>query len=529
MLGVGLDDLVRRDAQRRARAARNWVAASATITASMAFAAAYSINQRNEAQVMRGKAETLIEFMLSDLSDRLEPVGKLDILQAVGGEVLDYYADQDLKSLDPAALSRRAQALMKLGQVDERRGDLDAALKAYEAAFASTEEQLRRAPSDPDRVFDHAQSVFYVGNVALIRGDYNEGEARFQQYFDMAQTLVEFDKVNPKWRLEVSYSANNLGALAFNRAKYAASIPYFEKAVETRRELAGESPDDRKFKLAYASALSWLAYAQIAVGENGNALDQLNKEIAIYESLDASASSEDFLALEKRITAERRVSVAQLSLGNVVEAKFALDRAERIGEMLVGREPDNLLALNNIAITQRLQSNLSGLSGDKRSALTEAERALSAARAVAKRDKSQVAFKANLGYALAQRIIIEPESAASALEELDTLLRDPSIGSTGNDPEFRVRAGLAQAVHARSIGRAEDAKRLASQTLAAVEVGSFQLTVEAQRTLALLLAESGDRDGSSQICDQLLAKGIRHPELLALQKGLRNDRVTSRP
>lgn len=530
MLGVGLDDLVRREAKARARRTRAVVLATSGIAASMTFAAVFAFQQRNEASAARGRAEALVEFMLRDLSDRLEPVGRLDILEEVGGKVLDYYADQDIKMLDAEALSRRATALMKLGQVDERRGDLDAALKAYEAAFASTAEQLRRAPNDPDRIFDHAQSVFYLASISVARGDYEAGERQFREYYDYAKILTKIAPGDTRSQLELTYATNNLGALAYNRGQYAASIPYFEKSLAVKRMLAADRPEDRKIHLALASTLSWLAYAKLAVGENSDALDKLKEEISIYENV--AADDEDFLVLEKLITAERRASVAHLSLGDVAESIAALERAAKIGETLVAREPDNLLSLNNVAITLRLQSNMSALAGDSRSALTQAESALASARAVVKREPTNIDLKTNLGYAHAQRIIVEPTTAAAISEELDRLLRDPQIASSGADPEFRVRARLAQAIRARSIGRADEAKQLAGQTITSIGVEPHLLTAESQRALALLMVEAGDRESAIRICNELFAKGIRHPELMGLRQRLNagpEARLPSRP
>ena len=36
-------------------------------------------------------------------------------------------------------------------------------------AMAGTAEAVRRSPNDPQRLFDHAQNVFYVGEIARIR------------------------------------------------------------------------------------------------------------------------------------------------------------------------------------------------------------------------------------------------------------------------------------------------------------------------------------------------------------------------
>src|SRR5690606_9420108 len=110
----------------------------------------------------RSHAEGLVEFMLGDLRTRLAPEGRLATLDAVGKEALGYYAAQDPASLDADALARRARALQLIGQVYDERGQLDQALDVFRKAADSTAELLARDDGNPQRVFDHAQSVFGV-------------------------------------------------------------------------------------------------------------------------------------------------------------------------------------------------------------------------------------------------------------------------------------------------------------------------------------------------------------------------------
>jgi len=99
MMGVGLDELAQREAQRRHRRLYAITAASVAgmlFTSGLAYTA---IDARDEARDQRREAEGLIEFMLGDLRDKLQPVGRLDVLDAVGARALAYYEGQDKTSL----------------------------------------------------------------------------------------------------------------------------------------------------------------------------------------------------------------------------------------------------------------------------------------------------------------------------------------------------------------------------------------------------------------------------------------------
>jgi tetratricopeptide (TPR) repeat protein len=279
MLGVGLDDLVRRDAARRSREAWTITATSLIGTIAAAALAIYAGAKSNEATLMRGKAENLIEFMLTDLKERLEPVGRLDVLAAVGDRALAYYADQEPKSLSDDALARRAKAVMQLGTIDFRRNDIEAAFEAYLAAETATGELLRRAPNDPDRIFDHAQNVFYVGEAALGKYDRKRGEDQYREYLRLAERLVEIDADNPKWRLELAYATSNLGSLKIEIGDFAAAIPFFASSIDARYALWQAAPDDRKLRLAYAYAISWRAFAELQRGHFRSAAELIRLQL----------------------------------------------------------------------------------------------------------------------------------------------------------------------------------------------------------------------------------------------------------
>jgi tetratricopeptide (TPR) repeat protein len=520
MLGVGLDDLVRREARERARKTRAAVGVISTFAASMTFAAVFAFNQKNEAQRARGEAEDLIEFMLSDLKDRLDPVGRLDILEEVGGKVLAYYDNQDLKSLDADALSRRARGLMQLGAVDQARGDLDAALKAYEAAFASTQENLRRAPNNPDRIFDHAQSVFYVANVAVERNDFDRGERGFLEYQALAQRLLNLDGADPKWRLEAAYARSNLGALEFKRGAYAASLPYFEESAAIREKLAQEAPTDRATAFAHANALSWLAYAQLASGDNASAIETLQRQLAIYQSFDSNFEGVDYQSLEKRITAERRLAEGHLGLGNLPSARVAIERAAKIGDLLLKREPENMNSLANVGITERRRSYLAGLEGDKPGEIASAQKALDIARRVFERDRSHFASNLNFGWALVRLISARPADAAPEAGELTALLDSTPLPKAGEAVDFYVTASLALVVQRKAIGDLAGAQSRVETAIEAVRNRHQQLTAGAQTAYAELLAEAGEFDDADEILSALFQRGVRTPEILKLHERL---------
>jgi tetratricopeptide (TPR) repeat protein len=195
------------------------------LTSSLAIVA---IQARDEARDQRREAEGLVGFMLGDLRGTLEPIGRLDALDGVGSRVLTYYERQNKGSLTDEALAQRSRALTLLGEIASSRRDLDGALRRYREAMAGTAEALRRAPSNPQRLFDHAQNVFWVGEIARQRGNLDGAEEASREYQRLAGRMIAIDPGNPKWRMEGQYAATNLGIVLTERGQYAEASAEFE-------------------------------------------------------------------------------------------------------------------------------------------------------------------------------------------------------------------------------------------------------------------------------------------------------------
>ena len=108
MAGLGLDELVQRDAQRNRHRVMAVTAGALTAALIMGMLSVAALNARGEAEHQRAEAERLVEFMLTDLRHRLKGVGRLDVMAAVNESALQYYKDENLASLPADSLERRA-------------------------------------------------------------------------------------------------------------------------------------------------------------------------------------------------------------------------------------------------------------------------------------------------------------------------------------------------------------------------------------------------------------------------------------
>jgi tetratricopeptide (TPR) repeat protein len=361
MLGVGLDELVRRDTQRRIRQLMGITAASLVgliITGALATAAWIA---RNEAQRQRAHAEGLIEFMLTDLRKQLEPSGRLDAMDGVGREALKYYEAQNPVHLDAQSLSRRARALRLMGEISVQRGDLSDALRSFEQASVTTGELLARSPADGQSVFNHAQSVFWVGEIARQHGDTAKAEVAFQEYRTLAGRLIAIDPSNDDWQAEVAYAESALGILFLQAGRATEATDSFGRSLAVAEDLARRKPGDLNRQLELAQGHAWLADALQRRGRLAEARGHSETELQIDRAILAKDGT---IRLAKFSTIDVLQSLGRLAIleGDLKSALgYFKDSADRAETLLVGeRENMNLnsvVAIAQVALGESLLAN----------------------------------------------------------------------------------------------------------------------------------------------------------------------------
>ncbi len=340
ILGVPFDKLARREQQRRHRTMFLITCASLLLATLLVVFSVVTITSRRDAESQRTHAEGLVEFMLGDLRKKLEPDGKLATLDAVGKEALAYYAAQEPESLDADALARRARALQQIGEVLNLRGQLDEALGVFKQAADTTAELLEREPDVAQRIFDHAQSVFWVGYIAYQRGDFMVAEPAFNQYKALAEQLVAIDPSNPDWQAEVGYANSNLGTLLYSQGRVQQAAAVFAHELEMAGALSRAKPFDLPRQMRTGQAHAWLADSLFAQGQLADAAAHRLVEVSIYEALLGNDRNQNVVK-EALSVAERSHARIVGALGNAELAASQMQRSADIAEELLQVDPEN--------------------------------------------------------------------------------------------------------------------------------------------------------------------------------------------
>ncbi len=512
MIGVGLDELAQREAQRRSRRLYAITAASVAgmlFTSALAYTA---IDARDEARDQRREAEGLIGFMLGDLRDKLQPVGRLDVLDAVGVRALAYYEKQDKQSLTDDALAQRSKALNLMGEIAASRGDLDGALRRYREALAGTAEALRRAPDDPQRMFEHAQSVFYVGETARLRGDIEEAGRQFREYRRLADGMIAADPANPTWQLEGVYASTNLGIVQNGEGNYAEAAATFHKSVGAMERLLATEPSNPKYLQLLSEALANSSDAEENAGRLGLAIRQRERQLSLLAPYLAQDRPDADLRQDAMI-ANMALSRQRFMLGETREALVQAQTAVSIGQRLVELDPDNANWLGRSAITELNQATLLLRSGRDAEAQSAADTGCRKAEALAAKDPTVSFFQEARRRCLALRAELAAVhgSTAEAVALARQYLADVRSAQQGGSINDRFAPGQAQKLVGDILWRSGD--RAGAQAAWRSGLAAWPRDIaETPSQLAArgeMLRGVNQRDEGRRIAAQLSAMGFR--------------------
>jgi tetratricopeptide (TPR) repeat protein len=489
LLGVGLDQLIRRDTRRRQRRLLAATAASAVIALTMTFLAFQAISARDDARRRLSQSEDLIGFMLGDLREQLAPLGQVRVLQSVGDKALEYFASLDPEDLTSTARLRQSRALYQIGDVYYELGAFHEAHRSFALSLRIAKALAREAPDDPERLFELAQAHFWVAYAAFSSASLDVAEQHFVAYRDTAERLLELGPENVDWAMETFWASNNLGSLAFRQSDFHGALGYFETAL-TRMETILERAPSQERLTEKSATQSWLASTHYRLGQ----LSQARQ--AFLQALASGAGAESAFAREDRSYQLAKLARVELYLGDLDGLRQRLAQALALNQELSRNDPDSRKFLYGTTLRRTQIGLLASAAPAPFAELRRDTEILLATDAPPPNWRSLALQVARLGLLQGHP---DAQTWAETLLEGDLELVDPDA-----------RLDLLTALAAVD---AQWRQSLAEATMAAETAyaggADLQLALPLIRAYAVL----GDEAAASSLTEALLHRGVRHPEL----------------
>lgn len=514
MLGVGIDDLKQRDAQRRVRVFAGIAAGSAIVAVAMLVLSFYAVSAQKEAELRRGQAEELIGFMLGDLRGKLQPIGRLDILDSVGAEAMDYFAVLD-ENATPQDLLSRGMALRQIGEVRFSQGQLEDALQSFTESRTVLQRLFEDDESVNDYLFELGQSEFWVGYVHYERAELKEATAAMDNYLAISLQLLNRDPDNDDYLSELVYAYSNLGSVARAQGDLESAIEHFSESVTINERQLLESPQNASIQQDLAGGYSWIGSARLDQGDLAAAEQAYTTSLQQWQKLAAAHDNARFV--ERTAYAELLLATCLLYRGEGARA-VELNRSGYASFVdLIEHDRDNDRWLRgrangarNLAESLHFQSHA-----------TEARQLMGGSlndfRRLTITDPSNVDIQSQYGLTLAHdawfrmaagELSTALEPAGEAFNVMSTLLDRDDVSQTTVEHASLVYGVYADVLDA--VDRHEEADKIRDEFFSRID-SQPQLSLIAAARVIPMARQLGKQDYADALVERLEIAGFRHP------------------
>ena len=327
-------------AQRRRRVFGMIATAASVVLVVVSLLAIQAVRARQDADLRRGQAENLIDFMVGDLRAKLAPIGRLDVLDDVGDEAMEYFASLPADEVDDDELFRRSKTLNQIGDVRMSQGNLEAATLAFEEALALTQELVERDPENGEWQVELGAAHFWVGQALRRQGDLDRTLDHWLAYQDIAEKLVTKDPNNLDWQLELGYAHGNIGLILDTRGDLEGALEALRKSLAVKQNLVARDPDNTGWQRDLALAHSKLGTTLDRMGDLDGALEPHRVALAIRQAL-VESDPDNTRWRDDLAVSHNRVGSLLEDMGDLERAMEHFHAYLTLEEELVTHDPTN--------------------------------------------------------------------------------------------------------------------------------------------------------------------------------------------
>jgi tetratricopeptide (TPR) repeat protein len=279
-----------------------------------------------------------------------------------------------------------ADASCLKGQALQNRGELAAALQAYEHYHASMLTLTQRDPDNAVWQRDLSVSYNFMGSVKEAQGDLTGAEQAYQQFNAIMLALTQRAPDNAEWQRVLSVSYNNVGSMKKAQGDLMGAEQAYQQGLDFMLALTKRDPHNANWQRELSVSYNQVGSVKRAQG------DLTGAEQAYQQGLDI------MLALTKRdphnADWQRDLSVSYNQVGIVKQAQGDLAGAEQAYQQhnaimlaLTQRAPDNANWQRGLYVSHWNFGNLREQQNDWNAAAEKYAQALAVAEKLQRADK----------------------------------------------------------------------------------------------------------------------------------------------
>jgi tetratricopeptide (TPR) repeat protein len=341
ILGIRLDALRRRDAQRTTRNRLVYALLTLTLVSVLAWLTWSEATTRATALEQRANTEELLGFMLGDLK-RLAPIEGLETVPADDLMQQHFRDEYNFAQMDNQALMEAGIQWREEGIESKKQIDLNATMELFQRSRAAFIEANQRENSNTSALFELGQAEFYVGETHYSMGEIELTEQAWARYGAVTRRLVNAEPRNARYVMELSYTLTNLGAFGLVRIKPDTTrmLQLIQAGVQYNQMALVLDPGNAEYRDALPNNLAWQADAWLEQCELGQAQEIRQQAVTLRRELLAEDPGSRRNKTELAMKLTGLAGVQQL-IGLNQEASKAFEEIDRLFREVHQAEPDD--------------------------------------------------------------------------------------------------------------------------------------------------------------------------------------------
>ena len=491
-----------------------------------------AINARADAERRRGQAEALIGFMVGDLRTKLEPVGRLDVLDGVGAHALDYFKSLRPEEITPQELRRNAKTLNQLGEVRMAQGNLAGADEVLRSSIALATAAANRDPNDGENQIELGASHFWMGSLRQKQGDLQGALDQYNTYLRISENLAATQPSNADYQLEVAYGHANVGTILEQRGDLEGALGHYQGSVAIKERRLQGKPQRADWNVDLARTVNKIGVVQRFLGRFKDAEGALGREHELLtNALRTEPNNTKWLVrLSANLNFRGRLA-EELGLQDSAHQHFT--DAHALMTKLVAGDAKNATWQRDLAMAESHVARMLQDRGKLAAAEETFRRALSRIGLLLKDDPRRVLWRrdiATIHDGLA-RLLLDRGSVTEARREIDIALKTLSGEPAAEDEGRRLswQIAITNGVVADRAGASQIARREWNSVVDSLWPSRDSLRDVRELTLlARALLHLGRVDDAAPLMDRILKTGYRGSALMTLWEAKRNGRSNNR-
>jgi len=343
----------------------------------------------------RDQADGLINFMLNDLRDKLQPIGRLDVLDDVAKKAKEYLDILPEELMNVSRQEQQAVMLINLGDVRIAQSKLLEALNAYQQSLTILKRLADQDKSNFALQQDLGADYERVANARVLQGKLSEALNAYQQSLTIFRRLVDQDKSNSRWQRNLAVDFEKFAGVLAEQGKLPEALDAYQQSLIIFRRLVDQNKFNSDLQRNLAVNFEKSADVLVLQGKLPEALDTYQQSLSILKRLADQDKSNFVLQQDVAVGSSKFADVLVLQ-GKFAEALDTYQQSITTLKRLTDQDKSNFVVQSDLAVCYEKFGTVLAAQRKLPDALDAYEQSLKIRQTLAEKDKSNTDLQREL-------------------------------------------------------------------------------------------------------------------------------------